>query len=257
MTDAASHSDAEARSTSSRTRPAIGWTPTPPSAPRDYGAICPPDLVDEGVAWQRRLHEAGYAGIHWPTEFGGRGLTPEHNAAWLFECAIADVPSGLNMVGLVLAGGSILNFGTAEQQAEHLEATLRAEHVWCQLFSEPGAGSDLGGLTTRAERDGDVRRERPEGVVQRGSLQQLGDPHGAHRPRRTQAQGHLVLPVSHGPARHRGAPAQTDDRRGRVRRGVLHRCPAARRRTSSDRCTGVGAWAWRCSPTSVATSARA
>jgi alkylation response protein AidB-like acyl-CoA dehydrogenase len=112
-------------------------------------------LVDEGVAWQRRIHEAGYAGIHWPTEFGGRGLTPDHNAAWLLECAIANVPSGLNMVGLVLAGGSILHFGTPQQQAEHLEATLRAEKVWCQLFSEPGAGSDLGGLSTQAVRDGD------------------------------------------------------------------------------------------------------
>ena len=59
------------------------------------------------------------------------------------------------MVGLVLAGGGIQKFGTPEQQARHLEATLRADHVWCQLFSEPGAGSDLGSLSTRAERDGD------------------------------------------------------------------------------------------------------
>ncbi len=59
------------------------------------------------------------------------------------------------MVGLVLAGGAIQKFGTPEQQARHLEATLRADHVWCQLFSEPGAGSDLGSLSTRAERDGD------------------------------------------------------------------------------------------------------
>jgi alkylation response protein AidB-like acyl-CoA dehydrogenase len=124
-------------------------------APRDYGAICPPGLIDRGLAWQRRLHDTGYVGIHWPVASGGRGLTPEHNAAWMYECAIAGVPPFLNMVGLVLAGGSILRFGTPEQQATHLAATLRADHVWCQLFSEPGAGSDLGGLTTRAERDGD------------------------------------------------------------------------------------------------------
>ncbi len=54
-------------------------------APRDYGAICPPDLVEAGLAWHRRVHEAGFAGIHWPTEFGGRGLTPAHNAAWQYE----------------------------------------------------------------------------------------------------------------------------------------------------------------------------
>ena len=54
-------------------------------APRDYGPICPPDLIDAGVAWQRRLHDAGFAGIHWPTEVGGRGLSPDHNAAFLLE----------------------------------------------------------------------------------------------------------------------------------------------------------------------------
>jgi alkylation response protein AidB-like acyl-CoA dehydrogenase len=124
-------------------------------APRDYGAICPPDLIEQGVAWQRRLFDAGYAGIHWPVEHGGRGLTAEHQAAWIEECAIAAVPPVLNMVGLVLAGQSILRFGTEEQKRQHLLATLDASRVWCQLFSEPGAGSDLAALSTRAERDGD------------------------------------------------------------------------------------------------------
>ncbi|CAB4596169.1 unannotated protein [freshwater metagenome] len=126
-----------------------------PVAPRDYGAICPPDLVDVGLAWQRHLYASGWAGIHWPTEVGGRGLTAAHQAQWLYECALAGVPGVFNMVGLVLAGGAIQKFGTPEQQALHLNATLRADHVWCQLFSEPGAGSDLGSLSTRAVRDGD------------------------------------------------------------------------------------------------------
>jgi len=124
-------------------------------APRDYGAIVPGELVDHAIDWQRCLFAEGWAGIHWPVEHGGRGLTPEHNGVWLHECARAGVPPFLNMVGLVLAGGSILRFGTADQQQQHLRPTLAAEHIWCQLFSEPGAGSDLGGLTTRAERDGD------------------------------------------------------------------------------------------------------
>ena len=124
-------------------------------APRDYGAICPPDLVTAGVAWHRRIHAAGYTGVHWPAEFGGRGLTPAHNAAWMLECALAGVPPVFNMVGLVLTGQAILRFGTPEQQERFLRPTLRADILWCQLFSEPGAGSDLGGLTTRAERDGD------------------------------------------------------------------------------------------------------
>jgi alkylation response protein AidB-like acyl-CoA dehydrogenase len=124
-------------------------------APRDYGAICPPELVDEAQAWQQRMHAAGFAGIHWPTEHGGRGLTPEHNSVWALECARAGVPAVLNMVGLVLAGGAILRYGTPEQQAAHLRPTVTGERVWCQLFSEPGAGSDLGSLSTFAERHGD------------------------------------------------------------------------------------------------------
>ena len=124
-------------------------------APRDYGAICPPDLIAEGVAWQKRIFDAGYAGLHWPLEHGGRGLTPAHHGVWVEECAKAAVPPVLNMVGLVLAGGAVMAFGTDEHKRTHLRATLAAEHVWCQLFSEPGAGSDLGSLSTRAERDGD------------------------------------------------------------------------------------------------------
>jgi alkylation response protein AidB-like acyl-CoA dehydrogenase len=123
--------------------------------PRDYGAIVPPELAEQGIAWQRRLFAEGWAGIHWPVEHGGQGLSPEHQAAWLEQCALAGVPPFLNMVGLVLAGGAIQRFGTPEQKDRHLRATLAAEQVWCQLFSEPGAGSDLGSLSTRAERDGD------------------------------------------------------------------------------------------------------
>jgi len=125
------------------------------TAPRDYGAITPPDLIGRAKEWQRRLYDSGFAGIHWPTEFGGRGLTPAHNAAWMEQCALAGVPPVLNMVGLVLAGQSIQKFGTDQQQQQHLLPTVRGEQVWCQLFSEPGAGSDLGGLSTKAERDGD------------------------------------------------------------------------------------------------------
>ena len=125
------------------------------AAPRDYGAILPPDLVDEGIAWQQRLFAEGWAGIHWPQEHGGQGLTPDHNATWIEECARVGVPAFINMVGIVLAGTVIQKFGTDEQKSAHLKATLAAEQVWCQLFSEPGAGSDLGGLTTRAERDGE------------------------------------------------------------------------------------------------------
>jgi alkylation response protein AidB-like acyl-CoA dehydrogenase len=125
-------------------------------APRDYGAICPPDLVEAGIAWQKLLFANGFAGIHWPTEHGGQGLTQRHTAVWLEECALAGVPPFINMVGIVLAGGALMAYGTPEQQTALLRPTLAAERVWCQLFSEPGAGSDLAGLSTKAERDGDT-----------------------------------------------------------------------------------------------------
>jgi len=124
-------------------------------APPDYGAILPPDLRDAGCAWQRRLYDAGFAGIHWPVEYGGRGLSPAHTSAWVTECALQRVPPFINMVGVVLAGGSLLAFGTEAQKQTHLDAIIRAENVWCQLFSEPEAGSDLASLGCAAERDGD------------------------------------------------------------------------------------------------------
>ncbi len=125
-------------------------------APRDYGAIMPPELRDAGVAWQQRLFAAGWAGIHWPTEYGGRGLTPDHQSIWVEECAYAEVPAFINMVGFVLAGQGLLRFGTDEQKQQHLRPIITAETVWCQLFSEPEAGSDLASLRTTAVADGDT-----------------------------------------------------------------------------------------------------
>ncbi len=127
-------------------------------APRDYGAILPPDLREQACRWQSTLFDAGFAGIHWPTQYGGRGLTPEHSSAWVVECARAQVPAFLNMVGIVLTGGSLLMFGTDDQKSSHLEPIIRGERVWCQLFSEPDAGSDLASLRTEAVRDGDAFR---------------------------------------------------------------------------------------------------
>ena len=126
-----------------------------PTAPPDWGAIMPPERREQGMEWQQRIHAAGFASVHWPTEYGGRGLTIEHHQAWSECCADAGVPAVLNMVGLVLTGSAIQLFGTDEQKAAHLPPTVRGERVWCQLFSEPGAGSDLASLATRAELDGD------------------------------------------------------------------------------------------------------
>jgi alkylation response protein AidB-like acyl-CoA dehydrogenase len=125
------------------------------AAPRDYGPILPPELAAEGRAWQRQMFDSGFAGIHWPVEYGGRGLTPSHTSAWNTACTAAQVPSCINMVGCVLTAGALLTYGTPSQLAEHLRTIITGERVWCQLFSEPGAGSDLASLSTRAERDGE------------------------------------------------------------------------------------------------------
>ncbi len=124
-------------------------------APPDYGAIVPLEYLDRARAWQRQLFDAGYAGINWAHEHGGRGLSDAHHQAFAEACQAAGVPAILNMVGLVLAAGALRRYGDPDQQRRHLPPTVTGERVWCQLFSEPGAGSDLAGLTTRAELDGD------------------------------------------------------------------------------------------------------
>ncbi|MBX6387945.1 MAG: acyl-CoA dehydrogenase [Frankia sp.] len=108
------------------------------------------------TAWQRKLHDAGYAGVHWPAEFGGRGLPVTQQLVYLEEYARANAPYiSVNFVGMMHAGPTLIAEGTGEQRAFHLPRILRGEDVWCQGFSEPQAGSDLASLRTTAVRDGD------------------------------------------------------------------------------------------------------
>ena len=108
------------------------------------------------TTWQRMLHDAGYAGIDWPVEGGGRGASPVEALVYLEELERAHAPYvGVNFVGLLHAGPTIVAEGTAQQRARFLPPILRGDEVWCQGFSEPDAGSDLAALRTRAVRDGD------------------------------------------------------------------------------------------------------
>ncbi|HEX9683816.1 MAG TPA: acyl-CoA dehydrogenase family protein [Acidimicrobiales bacterium] len=106
--------------------------------------------------WQRTLFDAGYAGINWPAEHGGRGATATEQLIFLEESERRRAPYvGSNFVGLLHAGPTLIAEASPRQQAAHLPPILRGEHVWCQGFSEPAAGSDLASLRTRAVRDGD------------------------------------------------------------------------------------------------------
>ncbi|KND27638.1 acyl-CoA dehydrogenase family protein [Streptomyces anulatus] len=109
------------------------------------------------TTWQRMLYDAGYAGLHWPVDAGGRGATPTQHLIYLEETEKAGAPYvGANFVGLLHAGPTVAAEGTAEQRARWLPPVLRGDEVWCQGFSEPDAGSDLAALRTRAVRDGDA-----------------------------------------------------------------------------------------------------
>jgi alkylation response protein AidB-like acyl-CoA dehydrogenase len=118
----------------------------------------PEDLdawVRYGKAWQRHLHAAGWCGVAWPREYGGRGATLVEQVIFQEETGRARTPQLINLAGLTMAGPVLIAHGTEEQKRRYLKPILTAEEIWCQGFSEPGAGSDLAALAARAVLDGD------------------------------------------------------------------------------------------------------
>ncbi len=105
--------------------------------------------------WSRALHDGGWVGISWPAEYGGRGLSPRFQAIYLEEEARAEAPPHIGVIGLGMAGPTIISRGTEAQKARYLQPLLAADEIWCQGFSEPGAGSDLAGVRTSARLEGD------------------------------------------------------------------------------------------------------
>jgi alkylation response protein AidB-like acyl-CoA dehydrogenase len=112
-------------------------------------------VIAEQKAFQAKLYDAGFAGITWPKEYGGQGLTGVEQIVWSQESRDYDLPNGVFFIGLSMPGNTILEVGSEEQKKRYLPPMLRGEEIWCQLFSEPGAGSDVASLQTSAVRDGD------------------------------------------------------------------------------------------------------
>lgn len=123
------------------------------------GASTDPEVASEFrarcQAWQRLLFDSGWAGLAWPTAFGGRGLSTAHQIVFNQELARYDATAGFITAAQALVGPTLMAHGTVDQQQRYLGPLLSGEESWCQLFSEPGAGSDLAALATRAELDGD------------------------------------------------------------------------------------------------------
>ena len=178
--------------------------------------------------WERDKADAGFAGIEWPTEYGGRGGTPGMKAIYDEEMVLADAPRTVNALGLTFLAPTVMAIGTDAQRKEIIGPLLRNEVIWCQGFSEPGAGSDLAALATRGVRDGD------EFVVNGQKVWTTNAVHGD--------KIFALVRTEPGSARHRGIsmllidmhqpgvdarPLQADERGQRVRRGVLLRRPGA------------------------------
>lgn len=125
------------------------------SLARDQATAAPGGALAQSKAWQRKLYEAGFVGLAWPKRYGGQEAPPTQQAILNEEMARAGAPPLINTIGLTIFAPTLIQFGTEEQKRRFLPKILTAEEIWCQGFSEPGAGSDLASLQTRAVDDGD------------------------------------------------------------------------------------------------------
>ena len=112
-------------------------------------------LLEAAAEWQKKKYDAGWAMIHWPKEFGGIGATPIERIIWAQEESKFNVPKGVYEIGLGMAGPVMMEYATEEQKERYLPPMAEGKEIWCQLFSEPSAGSDVAGLRSKAVQDGE------------------------------------------------------------------------------------------------------
>ena len=183
----------------------------------------------------------GYAGLTWPKEYGGAGAPYSFQAIFYEEMARAQAPPHIGVIGLGMAGPTIMAHGTEEQKARYLAPILAAEEIWCQGFSEPDAGSDLAAVRTRAERRGDVYVVNGQKVW--SSFAHIADfciLVTQSDPDAPRYQEPHVPDRRHARARRRGAAAAPDHRRGGVQRDLLHRRRGAGREPARRRGRRLG-----------------
>ena len=203
--------------------------------------------------WERHLAAAGWTCLGWPVEHGGRGLDLRHQVIFHEEYARSDAPVRVGLIGEGMVGPTLMAFGTDEQRARLLPPIQRGEELWCQLYSEPNAGSDLANVSTRAVLDGDEYVISGQKVWT--SLAHWSDWGFAivRTEAGLQAPPRPVVPA--GPdarARHRAAPDHPGDRHVGVQRGLLRRRAHARSPTWSAPRATAGRSAWRRSASSAA-----
>ena len=189
-----------------------------------------PDPAADQTTFAGEQFDRGLAWVHFPVGLGGLGLSPKYQPTIngrLFAAGATN-PFPRNPMGYGMCGPTIVEWGTPEQKEKYLRRIFTAEDIWCQLFSEPGAGSDVAGLATMAVQDGDEWVLNGQKVwTSLGHRAKLGPDHLPYRSGGGQARRHHGVRRRHARARRAGPPAAPDDRRRRVQRDLLHRRPGA------------------------------
>jgi hypothetical protein len=209
-----------------------------PAASGDSGDTA---WIDSRRVWQDKLAEAGLAGLTWPKEFGGQGLGPIEQVIVNQEIAAGHVPGILDVIGIGMLGPCIIAHGTDEQKSRYLGPMLHGDEVWCQLFSEPAAGSDLAAVQTRAvENPTAPSRSRARRSGRRTRSSRLRAAPGAHLAGQAQAQGPDDVHRPDGRRRRHDPRPAPDLGRGEFNE-VFFDDSSCRPRTSSAASTTAGA----------------
>jgi alkylation response protein AidB-like acyl-CoA dehydrogenase len=127
----------------------------PPLTPEEKERANEDLLWERNKKWHKKLYQGGWVGLNWPKEYGGRGATFIEQVIFQQELGRLGLPMGINVLGIIMTGPALMQWGTEEQKQRYLKPILAADEIWCEGMSEPGAGSDLASIQTRAELHGD------------------------------------------------------------------------------------------------------